>query len=152
MGSLQDGGFVVTWRDDSSGSGDIFARQYDASGNPVGDEFKVNTWTANWQDVPKVQGLSDGVYVIVWHSYGDDGTSSSQIAGQRYDADGNPMSGEFIINTNTASDHYYPSIDLRADGALVVTWQDGSNNQIQEKIITSFDSQVAAKDLLGGDG
>src|SRR4029078_6261659 len=94
-GYLQDGRFVVTWRDDANGNGEIFARQYDASGNPVGGEFQVNTWTANWQDEPQVQGLSDGGYVIVWQSYGDDGTNTYQIAGQRYDSDGNAMGGEF---------------------------------------------------------
>src|SRR4051794_27775721 len=38
------GGFVVVWQSAITDPGDVFARRYDATGNPVGSEFRVNTY------------------------------------------------------------------------------------------------------------
>jgi Ca2+-binding RTX toxin-like protein len=143
----------VTWTDwgnDGSNRG-VFAQLYDANGLPLGNEFQVNTWETNDQAASKVQGLPDGGFVIVWHSYGVGGIPNHDISGQRYDAASNKVDGEFIVNNPTGSDQTYPSIDIRDDGALVVVWQaDGS--RIEQKIITSLDSTATTKDLTGRPG
>ena len=40
---------------------------------PQAGEFHVNTYTTNDQLTPAVTGLADGGYVIVWHSWSQDG-------------------------------------------------------------------------------
>jgi hypothetical protein len=79
VAALSDGGYVVTWGslsqdgsafDLSSQNGsafDIYAQRYDATGNTVGSETRVNTTTANQQFYPWVTGLSDGGYVENQH-------------------------------------------------------------------------------------
>ncbi|NGX62596.1 MAG: hypothetical protein K940chlam9_02095, partial [Chlamydiae bacterium] len=102
---LNDGGFVVTWYSlgqdgDSHG---VYGQRYASStGVKSGVEFQVNTYTTSYQDFPSVAGLSDGGFVVTWHSDDQDG-SSYGIYGQRYDSNGNPI--ELILSnaTNTTS-------------------------------------------------
>ncbi len=70
-----DNGFVLTWQSsnqDGSGYG-IYAQRFDNSGNRLGDEFQVNTYTINNQERPSIAQL-DGGFVITWNSYSQDGS------------------------------------------------------------------------------
>src|SRR5262249_12124390 len=42
--------------------------------------------------------------------------------GQRYDAQGNPLGGEFQANTTTNGDQKYGRVAMNADGDYIVTW------------------------------
>jgi hypothetical protein len=143
VGALADGGFVVTWSDlsnaDGSGWG-VVAQRYDADGDAVGGEFLVNSFVGSNQIHSKVVGLSDGGFAIVWRSNGADG-SNTGISGQRYAADGEAVGGEFIVNGATISNQDQPTIDLRADGALIVAWT-ADGNRVEQKIITDFEAQT----------
>jgi len=88
----EDGGFVVSWQSyDQDGSDyGIYAQRYDADGEPVGDEFRVNTHTDNEQANPTITALADGGFVVSWQSYDQDGNGSG-IYAQRYDANGTPI-------------------------------------------------------------
>jgi VCBS repeat-containing protein len=130
LAPLADGGFVVTWTSyDQDGSAyGIYGQRYDATGATTGDEFQVNTTTADSQYYSSVAALADGGFVVTWSSYGQDG-SDRGIYGQRYDVDGGPAGGEFRVNTYTMSSQDYSSVAALADGGFVVTWsslgQDG---------------------------
>ncbi len=157
VGALQgvNAGFVVTWTDLSGADGDgagIFARVYDQNGNALAADFQVSSVISADQESSKVVGLDDGGFVITWQSFGADLVSNKQtIAGQRYDASGNAVDGEFIIPDNAFSDDAEPSIALREDGALVAVWQSDSLT-IEQKIITDLSSGAEAKTLTGGPG
>jgi VCBS repeat-containing protein len=135
VAALADGGFVVTWSSlaqDGSLVG-VYGQRYNAFGEPVGVEFRVNTETSSDQDFSSVAALADGGFVVTWLSLGQDG-SEEGIYGQRYDALGAPAGGEFRVNTETADNQQYPSVVALADGGFLVTWssdgQDGSGNGI----------------------
>ena len=91
MGS--DGSFVVTWTD-KGGNSDygIYARIYDAQGNPTGSEFPVNRFPIKemgaCSDV--IMG-EDGALVVVWQNYVPEDGLSWEIFAQRYSADGRPI-------------------------------------------------------------
>jgi Ca2+-binding RTX toxin-like protein len=90
-------------------------------------ETRVNTTTAGDQSYPSVAALSDGGYVATWMSSYQDG-SGNGIYAQRYDATGNTVGSETLVNTTTAHTHF-PSVAALSDGGYVVTWmsvQDGS--------------------------
>jgi hypothetical protein len=74
--SLSNGGFVVVWQSDGQdGSyGGVYGQRFDSNGNKVGSEFQVNTWTTGDQGAPSITSLSNGGFVVVWHSYGQDGS------------------------------------------------------------------------------
>ncbi len=128
--ALSNGGFVLTWMSflqDGSGYG-VYAQRYDANGNAVGSEYQVNTTTSGSQTSPSATATTTG-YLIVWASYLQDG-SGFGIFGQFYDLNGNPLGGEFQINTTTVYSQRSPCAITLADGTIVViwssNWQDGS--------------------------
>ena len=123
---LTGGGYVVTWYSNpQDGSGiDVYAQLFNANGNPLGIETLVNTFTASDQYYPDVTALSDGGYVIAWTSFQDG--SSTGVYTQRYDANGNRLGGETLVNTTTAGAQQEPAIVGLAGGGYVVTWMTAS--------------------------
>jgi hypothetical protein len=125
------GGFVVVWtgylQDGSNAS--IFGQRFDVSGAKVGPEFPVNTYTPFSQYFPAVASASGGTFVVAWES-GQDGGGYG-IFGQRFDATGAKIGGEFQVNTYTTSHQTRAAVTLDGAGNFVVVWQsldqDGSN-------------------------
>jgi hypothetical protein len=54
-----------------------------AQGNPLGPEFRINTYTTGGQILSAVASDSSGNFVVVWESYIQDG-SDWGVFGQRY--------------------------------------------------------------------
>jgi hypothetical protein len=100
-----------------------------AQAQPVGTEFRVNTYTTSIQLFPQVASDASGNFVVVWTSHYQDG-SGWGIFGQRYDSGGQSLGGEVQINTYTTGDQREPSVASDASGNVVVVWasydQDGS--------------------------
>ncbi|PSL17591.1 calcium-binding protein [Shimia abyssi] len=122
--ALEDGGFVVVWTSwgqDGSGQG-VFGQRFDSSGVKVGEEFQVNSVTADDQREASVTGLADGGFVVTWGSWLQDG-SQWGIFGQRFDHDGAAVGSEFQINAVTANDQESSSVAALKDGGFVVTWE-----------------------------
>lgn len=129
-----DGNYVVAWQSVGSFESDTAVesaqvRRYDATGAALGPEFQVNSYTTGSQRYPSVARNSVGEFVVVWQGVGSSGgdTSAASIQGQRYAANGNPLGGEFQVNTYTNSFQYAPAIASDPAGNFVVVWQsDGS--------------------------
>ena len=126
---LPNGGFVVTWQDNSSSSTtSIKAQMFDANGAKVGSEFLVNTSTANIRWLPYVTALSNGNFVVTWTDFsGTLGDSSSGSAkAQLFSANGTKIGTEFLVNTSTANEQEPFGITALANGGFVVMWSDSS--------------------------
>jgi hypothetical protein len=129
--SSSDGSFVVVWDSVDQDGEDfgVFARRYDASGLPLGGEFQVNTYTTRDQRGADVAETSDGEFVIVWSSLRQ--TRLWDVFGQRYDASGSRVGGEFRINSYSTSNQAIARVSSDAAGRFVVVWvsrdQDGSH-------------------------
>lgn len=99
---LNDDKYVIAWSSffqDTSFFG-VYAQMYDASGNTLGSEFQVNTWTIFSQHSPDGAALSNGGFVLTWMSFLQDGSGYGVYA-QRYDANGNAVGSEYQVNTTT---------------------------------------------------
>jgi len=101
LAALASGGFVAAWTDDShqgadTSGGAVRARVFDASGTAVGDDFEVNTTTANTQRTPVISALNDGGFVISWH----DSNSPQSIRAQLYSVT-NDVAAPTVINGNS---------------------------------------------------
>jgi len=137
---LANGMVVVVW----SGTGvsaegyDIYARILDASGNPVGDPFVINTTTALDQVEPEVVALAGGGFVVTWQSFAQDSwiepaiwTSSNTtryllqygVYQQRFDATGQALGDETLVNTFVDGAQRNPTIVDLADGGYAIFWQ-----------------------------
>jgi hypothetical protein len=149
VGVSTTGFFVISWSSylqDGDGYG-IYAQMFDALGNPIGSEFQVNTYTNNNQSYTKVATSSTKDFVIVWQSYGQDGDEYG-IYAQLYDANGNPVGQEFLVNTNTTGMQKAPSIAI-CDTGFVVVWQsynqDGSGYGIYGQIFDTNGNPIGAE-------
>ena len=131
VGADSAGNFVVTWAGDlQDGSGyGVFGQRYASSGTPLGPEFRVNSYTTNFQGIPAVAADASG-FVVAWTSYAQDG-STRGVFGQRYAASGAALGPEFRINTFTTGLQEIPVVAVDASGNFVVVWdssgQDGSS-------------------------
>ena len=67
-----NGNFIVAWQsvDQDGSSGGVFGQRYDASGATRGGEFRVNTWTTNYQGAegPSIASDHVGNFVVIWDS------------------------------------------------------------------------------------
>ena len=104
---------------------EIFARRYTSGGQPLGPEFRVNSYTTSEQNYPVIASDRAGNFVVVWESYLQDG-SAYGVFGQRFDASGVPVGGEFQVNEHTTGWQYRTAVAMDASGSFVVAWEDQS--------------------------
>lgn len=99
----------------------------------VSDVLVNDSYTTGDQNYNDIAVLSDGGYVVVWST--DQGSGSTQdVYGQRYDAQGAKVGGEFTVNDFTANWQYNPQVAAFEGGGFVVSYatdaQSGSNHTI----------------------
>lgn len=120
---LGDGSFVITWTGASDGSSrGVRGQVFDDDGKPRGDEFDVNTTTANTQSTSRVVGLKDGTFLVVWQS------NYQGLVAQQFDADGKKIGVETVLDDG--SDHgwlYNPDIAVLSDGRIALVADQGSS-------------------------
>lgn len=77
------GDFVVTWMDGSVGGSlfDVRLRHFDEAGRPLSGDLLVNTYTSEFQGIPKVAATGSGEFVVVW--VGTQEGSADEVFGQR---------------------------------------------------------------------
>lgn len=126
IAALPDGGFVTCWTDfDDSGLG-LRVQRFDSAAQAPGDPLWVNTRTFGHQDSPGVVALAGGGFIITWRdasgALGD--TDGTGIAGQAFDAAGEPVGGEFLVNTRTAGEQFNPQVTSLADGGFAICWSE----------------------------
>ena len=119
------GNFMVVWNEwlrDGDDNG-IFARAYDSAGNPIGNDFRVNSYTTGDQTYPGVAADGSGNFVLVWSGRGP-GTYFGIFA-RRYDSTGGMMGTEFQVNAEPRSSSTYANVKVATDatGSFVVAWQ-----------------------------
>ncbi|MCK5453499.1 MAG: hypothetical protein KAJ16_04010, partial [Calditrichia bacterium] len=133
-----DGSFIVVWDSwfqDSSDRG-VYGQRFDANGTKVGAEFQINTTTTYSQARPDIAMTQNGEFVVIWESWKQDVATPSGygIFGQRFDASGSKIGGEFRINSYTNDYQWFGDILAMDDGKFVVVWcsweQDGHDGGI----------------------
>jgi autotransporter passenger strand-loop-strand repeat protein len=162
VAALANGGFAITWTDDSGEGGDddgtsIKAQLFAADGSKVGSEFLVNTQTGGSQDNATITGLANGGFVVTWEdlsgTLGD--SDATSVKAQMFAADGSKVGDEFLVNTATASDQLKPTISALPNGGFVVTWYDfsqvggdSSGSGIKAQIYAADGSKVGSEFLV----
>ncbi|MBN2581092.1 MAG: trypsin-like serine protease, partial [Pirellulales bacterium] len=119
-----DGDFAVVWTSfgqDGDGAG-VYLRIFDQNKNALTNEIRVNTTTAGNQRNASVAVDADGDLVVVWESEGQDADGSTGVYARRFDAMGNPLGGEFRVNTNYTNDQINPDVAMDPFGNFVIVW------------------------------
>ena len=156
VAALSDGRFVVTWRshdrtEDTAGYG-IRARIFDANGSEVVSEFQVNSTHTGSQLNPHVVSLSNGQFVVAWHS--NDRTEDASDYGIRarvFNADGSEAVSEFQVNSALIHNQLEPTITALDNGQFAISWfssdrtEDTSSYGIRMSIFNADGSQAVSE-------
>ena len=123
--SMSEVGFVVAFHRTVPlvTSVDVFAQRYEPDGDRISGNFQVNTYNAFVQKNAEVAIDSDGKFFITWVDENEFGTDTN-IRGRAYDAAGNALTGDFIVNTYTTGFQYNHSVAPDGNGGFVVAWND----------------------------
>jgi hypothetical protein len=124
IASLGDAGFVIIWRDGGATSADrdIVARRFELDGTPSADPIQVLSPNSSaHHSLPEVISLNDGGFIAVWNSVGSDNHSIG-VAGARYDADLNPVTDTFVVNSRQHGAQLAPALTMLSNGELIVTY------------------------------
>ena len=111
---------------------------------PLGAEFQINSFTSNAQRRPAISHDSIGGFVVVWDSYGQDG-STIAVLQQRFDSNGNAVGGEFLVNSLTFGGQSYPAISHDSAGGFVVVWQTTTGDDIAAQRFNSNGDTVGGE-------
>jgi hypothetical protein len=150
IASRAGGGWVVVWTGPDGDGDGVFGQRYNIQGDPVGGEFRVNTYTTGFQSGsglggPSVASDGSGDFVVVWTER--NGLYPYAIVGRRYTNPGTPLGPEFHVNASTQQTVRYPNVARVPTGSFVVAWQfdpgDGSDDNIRAR---RFDAAGAPLD------
>lgn len=128
------GNFVVVWYGPGVSQEGIFGRRFDPNGQPLGDEFGVNSHTESRQRVPKVAMNAAGAFAVVWES-DKLGTKPYEwaISCQLYDGNDLAVGQEFEANLLPGC--RYPDVAMDDNGNFAIVWmQDRSSNSIMARL------------------
>ena len=123
------GNGVVVWtstaQDNGSSTG-VYARRFSSTGALVGNEFLVNTTTAEAQENAVVDMSGSGAFVVTWSGNGTGDTGG--IFYRRFDANGTPLNAtERLANATNRGVELTPSIAMNDAGQFAITWQVGGD-------------------------
>jgi len=129
--------FVTCWTSiDQDGSKEgIYAQIFDNSGNRVGSEFQVNSYTKYEQGQPSVRAFAEDKFIIAWQSQ-NRGGSSYGIFAQVFDDFGNKIGPEFQVNYFTRAHEIRPLISV-GSSKFAIFWDSWQNLAIFGKFFSN---------------
>ncbi|MGD9126238.1 MAG: DUF4347 domain-containing protein, partial [Planctomycetia bacterium] len=137
------GDLVLVWQSDGQDGdgGGIFAQRYDASGNAIGSEFRVNTTTAGNQSNPAVVMNENGDFLVAWTGQSGEGEA---IFLQHYDANGNPAGSEFQLSEATNGIQKVAALETTPEGDFLVHWTVESQDGLE---LETFEQQISLGEI-----
>ncbi|MCA9093525.1 MAG: cadherin-like domain-containing protein, partial [Planctomycetaceae bacterium] len=124
-----DGDYVVVWTryDLNYSRGDVYARRFDSSGVPMGEEFRVNSGVDGFQYGAVVAMDAVGNFVIAWLEASLDYSGRSIIA-QWFDSSGSPVAEERQIQSPVPEVNFL-AISMNRNGDSVISWTGRDSGQ-----------------------
>jgi hypothetical protein len=123
VAGLTGGNFVVTYTDLATDpDGDIRARLYMPSGNPLGNDFAIDIENGAFGDgESSVSALSGGGFVVTYTR--DFGLAETDIRARVFDQNGNGLSNLISVETRVGGQRV-SSVAGLSSGGFVAVWQD----------------------------
>lgn len=148
---LSNGNFVVAWvseQQQSIGTADGMARIFNGSGQPVTDEFRINT-SSSICATPAIAKLGSGGFTVAWAQKMGPDTDSWDIYARKFIADGTAAGIAFRVNEYVFGDQFAPSISSLSNNQLVA-WtslaQDGSMEGVYGRLV--YDGVPSGSEFL----
>ncbi len=139
-----DGNFIVAWQEPGTDQEEIFARRFDAVGNPLSNQFRVNSTTADRQMFPAVAVAPDSNFVIAWQSSTAQPPQQRNVCFQLYSSSGTPVGTE--QNVNLLPDSRYPDVAVDDTGRFTIIWmQDDSQHAYNQIMFRVYNNNGSPK-------
>ncbi len=117
----KSGGAVFVWQGGALGHQQIYARFLAANGTFAMGEVQVSNYADGMQADPGVTSLENGDVIVVWSSFGQDG-SMQGVFGQLYSEFGRRLGPTFQVNQFTPFNQRNPAVASISGGNLAVLW------------------------------
>ena len=100
-----------------------------SGGTPVVlPEFPISTTPAAFANFLPVVASATGVGgIVAWENLSGAQGDPVNIFGRRFDADGNPIGTDFMVNTTTANAQGQPAVAMDPTGNMAVVWAGSSS-------------------------
>lgn len=144
---LANGDYVVTWRS-SSNLGDVYLQRFSADGEKIGSDFTAHVIRTRMQSEPTIAALSDGGFVVAWQG---SATGDSWIYLQRFDANGQRVGDETLVNSTTTGTYAQPAIVALEGGGYAVTWLSWQDSTWRAQVYGADGQPRGGELLLGTD-
>jgi hypothetical protein len=140
VASDAEGNFVVVYESfkfPAGGDGDeIVGQRFSKGGTRLGLEFKVNTFFSGDQQDPAVGRQPGGNFLVAWES---DDTNNTGIFAQIFDANGDDVGQEFLVNDILENNQEFPAVGAWP-GGYVVAWESFPDGEGRGIFARRFDS------------
>lgn len=175
LATASDGRTAVAWESkrQERGSFGIYARLFDAAGQPLSHEFHVNAHLPKAQWHPAVQFSADDTLWFAWESHSQDGSGAAVVA-RPFDAQGQPLGAEVPVNLFRQGDQTDVVLASATGDRVLAAWSShhpdaslAGANGIRARLLSTGDVQAeevvlsapldasdrrASIAALGGDG
>ncbi len=120
-----DSAFLVSWAEDARR---VRGRLVERSGQPLGEDFVVNTTAAGPDDQLTDISLaaSDSNFVVTWSHCVNVGIANV-IRARVYDSAGLPQGSDFRVK-NTSQSQNASEVAVMPDGEFVIVWHEGTSD------------------------
>lgn len=116
----------------------------------VGGEFPINSHSFGDQNFPHVSGLSDGSFVVVWDSIGQDGDESG-VFGRLFGPDGQPVTSDFQVNSTSIGSQGGARVATASDGTFLIVWASDPQRQIMARRFDAVSRSITEEFPVSGD-
>lgn len=139
---FSDGKILFIWesfkQDAGSPSGyGVYGRIFDATGNALTPEFRINSVTADYQWMGDAAIFHDNTFVVVWCSWEQDGDDGG-IYFRRFDSSGSPLMNEQRVNYSSRYYQWLPKVKIISGNKFAVMWSSWKQDGDREGIFTAL--------------
>ena len=154
IAALDNGNFVLVWvseqqrtniLDTAADPIDLYGRIFDAFGNPLTSEFRVNADNRRC-GAPTVAARSGGAFTVAWAQKADVRTNGMDIFARTFNSNGNPTSDAFGVNTFTYGDQFVPSIASLGTQQLIIWSSMGQDGSWEGVYARAYEGSTALSD------
>lgn len=118
VGMSAEGEFVVVWESRGQGADGrfgIFARLFDAAGDPLSPEIRVDLPSGRNARIPRLAVWPDGRFVVLWSRGLPEGGAG--VFARLFDRTGSPATGEILLAGDTSTPYLgFPAVAVQRDG------------------------------------
>ena len=151
--AVGDSGIFIVWHNNVSGSGyEVFFKRFTFAGDSIGSRIIVNDdGGSSDQRLPKIALSGNGKIIVVWQ---DLRGGDLDVYAQLFDAGGNKIGSNFIVNDSTVNAQDQPECSIDYDGNFVIVWNDyrSGNKDIYGQLYNATGVPIDTNFLINDDG